>query len=60
MVRINTRAGLAEVSYRGLESESSSYNKSAFTNKMVVDWILDHIKKVDMELGAFIAEKSKV
>jgi hemerythrin len=40
---------------RELEGESSSYNKSAYTNKMVVDWILDHIKKVDMELGAFIA-----
>lgn len=40
-----------------LENESSSYNRSAFTNKMVVDWILEHIKKVDMELGAFIDVK---
>jgi len=42
---------------RELESESSSYYKSAYTNKMVVDWILNHIRKVDMELGAYIASK---
>jgi len=40
---------------RELESEISNYNKSAYTNKIVVDWILDHIKMVDMELGAFIS-----
>jgi len=42
---------------RELEGESSSYNKSAYTNKMVVDWILDHINKVDMQLGAFITSR---
>jgi hemerythrin len=42
---------------RELEGESSSYNKSAYTNKIVVDWILAHIKKVDMELGSFISSK---
>lgn len=39
-----------------LRTEESSYNRSVLTNQIVVDWILDHIKKVDMEFGRFMKE----
>lgn len=31
-----------------------SYDLSVETNQVVVDWILDHIAKVDKEFGAFL------
>lgn len=34
-----------------------SYELSVETNKVVVDWILDHIFKVDKKLGAFLKNK---
>jgi hemerythrin len=35
-----------------------SYDLSATTNQVVVDWIVDHIMKVDMKFGAFLSSKS--
>ena len=32
----------------------SSYDLSATTNQVVVDWIVDHILKMDMRFGAFL------
>jgi hemerythrin len=34
--------------------EGSSYDLSATTNQVVVDWIVDHIMKVDMKFGTFL------
>lgn len=38
----------------------SSYDLSATTNQVVVDWIVDHIMKVDRKFGEFIASKDNV
>lgn len=35
-----------------------SYDLSVETNQVVVDWILDHIAKVDKQLGAFLKDKA--
>jgi hemerythrin-like metal-binding protein len=34
-----------------------SYDLSVETNRIVVDWILDHIAKVDKRLGAYLKTK---
>lgn len=34
-----------------------SYDLSVQTNQLVVDWILEHISKVDKRLGAFLKDK---
>ncbi len=34
-----------------------SYELSVTTNQIVVDWILDHISKVDKKLGEFLKDK---
>ena len=34
--------------------QGSSYDLSATTNQVVVDWIVDHIVKLDMKFGAFL------
>ena len=34
-----------------------SYDLSATTNQVVVDWIVDHIMKVDMRFGAFLKSR---
>lgn len=34
-----------------------SYDLSVETNQLVVDWILEHIGKVDKKLGAFLKDK---
>jgi hemerythrin len=34
-----------------------SYDLSVWTNQVVVDWILDHIAKVDKSLGEFLKGK---
>jgi hemerythrin len=34
-----------------------SYDLSVMTNQVVVDWILDHIAKVDKQLGEFLKDK---
>ena len=36
-----------------------SYDLSVETNQVVVDWILDHITKVDKEFGKFLANHGK-
>ncbi len=36
----------------------SSYDLSATTNQVVVDWIVDHIVKVDMKFGEFLRGKN--
>ncbi len=39
--------------------QGSSYDLSATTNQVVVDWIVDHIMKVDMKFGEFLRNKGK-
>jgi hemerythrin len=34
-----------------------SYDLSATTNQVVVDWIVDHIMKLDMKFGAFLRSR---
>jgi hemerythrin-like metal-binding protein len=34
-----------------------SYDLSVETNRIVVDWILDHIAKIDRKLGAYLQTK---
>ena len=36
-----------------------SYDLSVETNQVVVDWILDHIAKVDMEFARFLGTRNK-
>jgi hemerythrin len=35
----------------------STYDLSATTNQVVVDWIVDHILKLDMKFGAYLKAK---
>jgi len=37
--------------------KGSSYDLSATTNQVVVDWIVDHILKIDMKFGEFLKQK---
>jgi hemerythrin len=37
--------------------QGASYDLSATTNQVVIDWIVDHIIKVDMKFGAFLNSK---
>jgi hemerythrin len=37
--------------------QGSTYDLSATTNQVVVDWIVDHIMKVDMKFGEFLRRK---
>lgn len=37
--------------------QGSSYDLSATTNQVVVDWIVDHILKVDMKFGEYLKKK---
>jgi hemerythrin-like metal-binding protein len=38
-------------------NKPGSYDLSVETNRVVVDWILDHIAKVDKRLGVFLKDK---
>ncbi len=38
-------------------AKPGSYDLSVTTNQVVVDWILDHIAKVDKQLGKFLQTK---
>lgn len=40
---------------KNLESESSNYTKSVYTNQIVVDWILEHIQEMDKAFGRFLS-----
>ena len=37
----------------------SSYDLSVITNQMVVDWIIDHILKVDRKFGEFMKTRAR-
>ncbi len=37
--------------------QGSSYDLSATTNQVVVDWIVDHIMKTDMKFGEYLRSK---
>ena len=41
---------------RELEDEHSNYNKSVYTNQIVVDWIIEHINEHDKRFGRFLAQ----
>ena len=38
--------------------QGASYDLSATTNQVVVDWIVDHIIKVDMKFGEFLKREA--
>ena len=42
-----------------LKLEESSYTRSVYTNQIVVDWIVAHIKQSDKKLGAFLKAKDQ-
>lgn len=42
-----------------LRIQGSSYDLSATTNQVVVDWIVDHILKMDMKFGEFLRQQEK-
>ncbi len=52
LAELKTQASLPRV-------HGSSYDLSATTNQVVVDWIVDHIMKVDMKFGEFLKKKGK-
>ncbi len=37
--------------------QGSSYDLSATTNQMVVDWIVGHIRRLDMKFGEYLKSK---
>jgi len=37
--------------------QGASYDLSATTNQVVVDWIVDHIMKVDMKFGEYLRSR---
>lgn len=39
--------------------QGSSYDLSATTNQVAVDWIVDHILKLDMKFAEFLKRKDK-
>jgi hemerythrin len=39
--------------------QGSSYDLSATTNQVVVDWIVAHIMKLDMRFGEFLKQRGK-
>jgi hemerythrin len=39
--------------------QGSSYDLSATTNQVVVDWIVDHILKLDMAFGEYLRKEGK-
>ena len=47
LVEIKAQASLPRV-------PGGSYDLSATTNQVIVDWIVDHIMKVDMKFGEFL------
>jgi len=39
--------------------QGSTYDLSATTNQVVVDWIVNHIMKVDMKFGTFLRSRKR-
>lgn len=54
-------AALAEVKKEASfpRAPGSSYDLSATTNQMVVDWIVDHIMRLDMKFGDYLKQRGK-
>jgi len=54
-------AALAELKEEASQPrvKGSTYDLSATTNQVVVDWIVDHIMKVDMKFGEFLKQQGK-
>ncbi len=52
LAELKTEASLPRVS-------GSTYDLSATTNQVVVDWIIDHILKLDMRFGAYLKSHGK-
>ncbi len=50
LVELKAEAALPRVS-------GSSYDLSATTNQVVVDWIVDHILKLDMQFGEYLRSR---
>jgi hemerythrin-like metal-binding protein len=50
--------GLADMEEE-LKNEESSYTRSVYTNQMVVDWIINHISKLDKELGRYLKPEAQ-
>jgi len=42
-----------------VETEGTGLNTVLATNRLVVDWLTNHIRKVDKQLGAFLKTKSR-
>ena len=51
LIELKAEAALPRVS-------GSSYDLSATTNQVVVDWIVDHILKLDMQFGNYLKNRS--
>ena len=52
LTELKTEASLPRV-------PGSTYDLSATTNQVVVDWIIDHILKLDMRFGAYLKSLGK-
>jgi hemerythrin len=54
-------AALAELKHQASlpRVRGSSYDLSATTNQVVVDWIVGHIMNLDMKFGAFLKQQGK-
>ncbi len=54
-------AALAELKEQASQPrfQGSTYDLSATTNQVVVDWIVDHIMKLDMKFGEFLKTQGK-
>ena len=54
-------AALAELKEQASQPriQGSSYDLSATTNQVVVDWIVDHIMKVDMRFGEYLKKRGE-
>jgi len=50
LIELKAEAALPRVS-------GSSYDLSATTNQVVVDWIVDHILKLDMQFGEYLRSR---
>ncbi len=51
LAKLKEEASLPRVS-------GSTYDLSATTNQVIVDWIVDHIMKVDMKFGEYLRNKN--
>ena len=52
-------AGFGELKAR-FEAEGAGLNLVVLTNRIVVEWLNGHIRRVDRKLGAFLKERRVV